>query len=74
MKHDNDLPTIDKLDQGDTQLIEKLLSFLLTLINLVHGKNTPMRRLKELLFVTFRRLGIDRNPDAPPGRRKDTVF
>ena len=23
--------------------------------------------------VTFRRLGIDRNPDAPPGRRKDTL-
>jgi transposase len=64
MKHDNDLPTTDtteikllidrvkqgKLDQGDAQLIEKLLSFLLTLINLLHGKNTPMRRLKELLF------------------------
>jgi hypothetical protein len=24
--------------------------------------------------VTSRRLGIDRNPDAPPGCRKDTVF
>jgi hypothetical protein len=93
MKHDNDLPTTDtteikllidrvkqgKLDQGDAQLIEKLLSFLLTLINLLHGKNTPMRRLKELLFGLKKRTSNksqadkkDEQQESSPGSKPPT--
>ncbi len=39
-----------KLDQGDAQLIEKLLNFLLTIVSLLQRKHTSIRRMKELLF------------------------
>jgi hypothetical protein len=64
MKNNYDIPATDtakikqlinrvkqgKLDQGDAQLIEKLLNFLLTLVSLLQLKNTSIRRMKELLF------------------------
>jgi hypothetical protein len=64
MKHDDDIPTTDtteikrliervkqgKLDQGDAQLIEKLLNFLLTIVSLFQRKHTSIRRMKDLLF------------------------
>jgi hypothetical protein len=66
MKNNHDIPTTDaaeierlinrvrqgKLDQGDAQLIEKLLSFLLTIVSLLQRTHTPIRRMKELLFGT----------------------
>ncbi|MGH9842884.1 MAG: IS66 family transposase [Blastocatellia bacterium] len=39
-----------KLEPDDAQLIERLLQTLLTLVSLLQGKNTTIRRLKELLF------------------------
>ena len=39
-----------KLDQGDAQLIEKLLIFLPTIVSLLERKHTSIRRMKELLF------------------------
>jgi hypothetical protein len=39
-----------ELDQGDAQLIEKLLNFLLTIVSLLKRKHTSIRRMKELLF------------------------
>jgi hypothetical protein len=64
MKNNDDIPTTDtteikqlinrvkhgELDQGDAQLIEKLLNFLLTIVSLLQRKNTSIRRMKELLF------------------------
>ncbi len=64
MKNNDDIPTTDtteikqlinrvkqgKLDQGDAQLIEKLLNFLLTLVSLLQRKHASIRRMKELLF------------------------
>jgi hypothetical protein len=41
-----------ELDQGDAQLIEKLLNFLLTIVSLLKRKHTSIRRMKELLFGT----------------------
>jgi hypothetical protein len=41
-----------ELDQGDAQLIEKLLNFLLTIVSLLERKQTSIRRMKELLFGT----------------------
>src|SRR5215475_626740 len=38
------------LDQGDAQLIEKLLNILLTIVSLLERKRTSIRRMKELLF------------------------
>jgi len=39
-----------KLDQGDAQLIEKLLNILLTIVSLLQRKRTSIRRMKDLLF------------------------
>jgi hypothetical protein len=64
MKNNDDIPTTDtteikqlinrvkqgELDQGDAQLIEKLLIFLLTIVSLLKRKYTSIRRMKELLF------------------------
>jgi len=64
MKNNDDIPATDtneikqlidrvkqgKLDQGDTQLIEKLLNILLTIVSLLERKHTAIRRVKELLF------------------------
>src|SRR5215467_14317910 len=64
MKNNDDIPTTDtteikqlinrikqgKLDQGDAQLIEKLLNFLLMIISLLQRKHTSIRQMKELLF------------------------
>jgi len=66
MKRDDDLPTTDmteikrliervkqgKLDQGDAQLIEKLLNFLLTIVPLLQRKHTSTRRMRELMLGT----------------------
>src|SRR5262245_51507119 len=64
MKNNDDIPTTDtteikqliervkqgKLDQGDAQLIEKLLNILLTIVSLLQRKHTSIRRMKDLLF------------------------
>src|SRR5215813_7527725 len=64
MKNNPDIPATDtteikqlinrlkqgELDQGDAQLIEKLLNILLTIISLLQRKRTSIRRMKELLF------------------------
>src|SRR5215813_7832216 len=64
MKNNDDIPTTDtteikqlinrvkqgELYQGDAQLIEKLLNFLLTIVSLLERKRTSIRRMKELLF------------------------
>jgi len=64
MNNNDDIPTTDtteikqlincvnqgKLDQGDALLIEKLLTFLLTIVSLLGRKHTSIRRMKELLF------------------------
>jgi transposase len=66
MNNNDDIPTTDtneikqlinrvkqgELDQGDAQLIEKLLNFLLTIVSLLERKQTSIRRMKELLFGT----------------------
>jgi transposase len=49
-----------KLDQGDAQMIEKLLNFLLTIVSLFERKHTSIRRMKELLFgMKEKKLGKD---------------
>ena len=64
MKNNYDIPTTDtteikqlinrvkqdELDQGDAQLIEKLLNILLTIVSLLQRKRTSIRRMKDLLF------------------------
>src|SRR5215831_4142050 len=64
MKINDDIPATDtteikklinrikqgKLDQGDAQLIEKLLNILLTIVSLLQRKHTSIRRMKDLLF------------------------
>jgi hypothetical protein len=59
MKNNDDIPTTDtaeikqlinrvkqgELDQGDSQLIEKLLNFLLTIVSLLERKHTSIRRI-----------------------------
>jgi len=64
MKNNDDIPTTDtteikrlinrvkqgELDQGDAQLIEKLLNFLLTIVSLLQRKHASIRRMKKLLF------------------------
>ena len=73
MKNNYDIPTTDtteikqlinrvkqdELDQGDAQLIEKLLNILLTIVSLLQRKRTSIRRMKELLFgIKEKKLGI----------------
>jgi len=64
MKNNDDIPSTDtneikhlinrvkqgELDQGDAQLIEKLLNFLLTIVSLLQRKHTSIRRMSELIF------------------------
>src|SRR5262245_48046535 len=64
MKNNDDILTTDtteikqlinrvkrgELDQGDAQLIENLLNFLLTIVSLLQRKHTSIRRMKDLLF------------------------
>jgi hypothetical protein len=64
MKNNDDIPTTDtteikqlinrvkqgELDQGDAQLIEKLLNIMLTIVSLLQRKRTSILRMKDLLF------------------------
>jgi len=64
MKNNDDIPTTDtteikqlinrvkqgELDQGEAQLIEKLLNILLAIVSLLERKHASIRRMKELLF------------------------
>src|SRR5262249_22747556 len=64
MKNNDDIPATDtneikqlinrvkqgQFDQGDAQLIEKLLNFLLMIVSLLQRKHASIRRMKELLF------------------------
>ncbi|HEU0175057.1 MAG TPA: hypothetical protein VFV58_12430 [Blastocatellia bacterium] len=74
MKNNDDIPTTDtteikqlinrvkqgELDQGDAQLIEKLLNILLTIVSLLQRKRTSIRRMKDLLFgIKEKNLGKD---------------
>jgi hypothetical protein len=74
MKNNDDIHIIDsteikqlinrvkqgELDQGDAQLIEKLLNILLTIVSLLQRKHTSIRRMKELLFgMKEKKLGED---------------
>src|SRR5215813_11907046 len=74
MKSNDDIPTTDtneikqlinrvkqgELDQGDAQLIEKLLNILLMIVSLLGRKRTSIRRMKELLFgMKEKKLGKD---------------
>jgi hypothetical protein len=61
-----------ELDQGDAQLIEKLLSILLTIVSLLERKHTSIQRMKELLFgMKEKKRGKDedknRAEDGRPG-------
>jgi hypothetical protein len=89
MNNNDDAPTTDtneikqlinnrvkrgELDQGDALLIEKLLSFLLTIVSLLHRKHSSIRRMKELLFgMKEKRRGKDEAKTEPrrasPGLR-----
>jgi hypothetical protein len=51
------------LDQADTRLIERLLRFLLTLLNLTRAKNMTMGRLRDVLFGLKKQLAS--KPSAP---------
>ena len=67
MKNNDDIPTTDtteikrlinrvkqgELDQGDAQLIEKLLNILLTIVSLLQRKHTSIRRMKVVANVCF---------------------
>jgi hypothetical protein len=55
-----------KLEQGDAQLIGKLLNFLLSLITIVQSPKMTLRRLKKLIFDLKKR---DSKPQ--PKARKD---
>jgi hypothetical protein len=74
MKNNDDIPTTDMteieqlinrvkqggLDQGDAQLIEKLLNMLLTIVSFFQRKRTSIRRMKDLLFgIKEKKLGKD---------------
>src|SRR5215510_6858248 len=64
MKNNDDIPTTDtteikqlinrvkqgELDQGEAQLIEKLLNILFAIVSLLERKHASIRRMKELLF------------------------
>jgi hypothetical protein len=43
-----------EFDQGDAQLIEKLLNFLLTIVSLLQRRHTSIRRMKERLLSVAR--------------------
>ena len=83
MKDNDDIPATDtteikqlinrvkqgELDQGDAQLIEKLLNFLLTIASLLERKHTSIRRMKELLFGTKEK---KRGEDEAKNRAEDS--
>lgn len=70
MKNDPDIPTTDtdeierliervkqgKLEQSDSQLIEKVLRLFLNLLHLINAKNMTMGRLRDVLFVLKKKL------------------
>jgi hypothetical protein len=82
MKNNDDIATTDtteieqlinrikqgKLDQGDAQLIEKLLNILLTIVSLLQRKHTSIRRVKELLFGMKEKM---RGKDEAKNRAED---
>jgi hypothetical protein len=74
MNNNDDIPTTNtteikqlinrvkqgELDQGDAQLIEKLLNILLTIVSLLQRKRTSILRMKDLLFgIKEKELGKD---------------
>src|SRR5215471_4058420 len=83
MKNNDDILTTDtteikqlinrvkqgELDQGDAQLIEKLLNILVTIISLLERKHTSIRRMKELLFGTKEK---KRGEDEAKNRAEDS--
>src|SRR5215510_5016198 len=84
MKNNDDIPTTDateikqlinrvkrgEFDQGDAQLIEKLLNFLLTIVSLLQRKHTSIRRVKELLFgMKEKKRGKDEAKNRVEGSR-----
>src|SRR5262245_35922301 len=91
MKNNDDIPTTDtteinqlinrvkrgELDQGDAQLIEKLLNILLMIVSLLQRKHTSIRRMKDLLFgIKEKKLGKDeaknRAEDRRPGAEENS--
>jgi hypothetical protein len=58
-----------ELDQGDAQLIERLLNFPLTIVSLLKRKHTSIRRMKELLFGTKEK---KRGKDEVKNRAEDS--
>ena len=44
----------NKLEQRDVELIERLLRTVLALVNLLQRKNMSIKRLRDLIFVSFR--------------------
>ncbi len=83
MKDNDDIPATDtteikqlinrvkqgELNQGDAQLIERLLNFLLTIVSLLERKHTSIRRMKELLFGTKEK---KRGKDEAKNRAEDS--
>jgi hypothetical protein len=59
-----------ELDQGDAQLIERLLNFLLTIVSPLERKHTSIRRMKELLFGTKEK---KRGKDEAKNRAEDSL-
>jgi hypothetical protein len=82
MKNNDDIPSTDtteikqlinrvkqgELDQGDAQLIEKLLNILLTIASLLQRKHTSIQRMKELLFGMKEK---ERGKDEDKNRAED---
>ena len=88
MKNNPDIPATDtteikqlinrlkqgELDQGDAQLIEKLLNILLTIISLLQRKRTSIRRMKELLFgIKEKKLGKNEAKNRAEENRSGAV-
>src|SRR5215510_7981961 len=84
MKNNDDIPTTDtteikrlinrvkqgELDQGDAQLIEKLLNFLLTIVSLLERKHASIRRMQDLLFgMKEKKRGKDEAKNRAEGSR-----
>jgi len=87
MKNNPDIPATDtteikqlinrlkqgELDQGDAQLIEKLLNILLTIVSLLQRKRTSIRRIKDLLFgIKEKKLGKDETKNIAEESRPGT--
>jgi len=82
MKNNPDIPATDtteikqlinrlkqgELDQGDAQLIEKLLNILLTIVSLLQRKRTSIRRMKDLRELSATQLGARPNSSVKSSR------